>query len=150
MVPAASGCRAMASIAAATDLPSASAGPIEPIETAMTAPIIEMSLGSMYPPLSLLNAADGGSDEDCCEYGEDVGLYEADQDFENHKRNRHKQARERHNEGNNELAAHDIAEEADHQRKSPRHLREDIQRQHDELGFGEAGEITAKAARPHA
>jgi len=43
MVPAASGCRAMASIAAATERPSANAGPIEPIDTASAEAIVLMS-----------------------------------------------------------------------------------------------------------
>jgi len=45
-VPAASGCRAIASIAAATDRPSAKEGPIEPIDTATAAAIMLMSFAS--------------------------------------------------------------------------------------------------------
>src|SRR6266542_2858250 len=106
IVPAASGWRAIASMAAATDRPSASAGPIDPIETAMTAPIIEMSLGSIELPLSLLDTADGSANENGCEYGEDVALHEADQNFEHHERDRNEQSRQCHNETDDELSAH--------------------------------------------
>src|SRR3546814_21017313 len=52
MVPPASGCRAIASIAAAIARPSASAGPIEPIATAITAPMMLRVLASMGPPVA--------------------------------------------------------------------------------------------------
>src|SRR5487761_1176566 len=91
-VPAASGWRAIASMAAATERPSASAGPIDPIETARAAPMMEMSLASMEPPLSCFGVAERGADEDGGEDGEDVGLHQADQDLEGHQRDRNEEA----------------------------------------------------------
>src|ERR1019366_8959379 len=147
MVPAASGWRAIASIAAATERPSASAGPIEPTETAITAPMMLMSFGSMKPPLALLDAADSSADEDGCEHSEDVGLDDANQDLEDHERDRHEEAGERHHESDDKLSTHHVAEEADHERKGARHFRDDVERQHDELRFGEAREVAAEAPR---
>ena len=145
MVPAASGWRAIASIAAATERPSASAGPIEPIETAMTAPMMAMSFGVHGTSFILLSTSpSGGADEDGGEDGEDVGLHKADQDFEDHERDRHEQPGQSHDQGDDEFAAHDVAEEAHHEREGPRHLGEDVERQHDELRLGEAGEIAAQ------
>src|SRR3546814_14185333 len=95
-LPAASGWRAMASIAAATARPSASAGPIEPLDTASTAPMMLNSLGSMdRSPLACLDAAGGGAAKAGCEYGEDVGLPEAEHDLERHQRDRHEQPGQR-------------------------------------------------------
>src|SRR5690348_5336743 len=84
-VPAASGWRAMASMAAATERPSASAGPIDPTAIATAAQMMETSLASMETSLGIGGVADGGADEDGCEHAEDVGLHEAHQDFECHQ-----------------------------------------------------------------
>src|SRR5579871_1989615 len=149
-VPAASGWRAMASMAAAIDRPSARAGPMEPIETASTAPTMLMSLMSMRPPLASFASADGGADEDGCEHGEDVGLHEPDQELQHHERDRHEQAGERQDQRDHELAAHHVAEQAHHQGEGPRHLGNDIERQHDELRLGETGEVAERAQRSDA
>src|SRR6516164_9206285 len=89
MVPAASGCRAIASIAAATERPSARAGPIDPIETASAAAAMLISLTSMTHLLSL-KRIDGSPDEDRGEDSEDVGLHQPDEDRECHQRDGHK------------------------------------------------------------
>src|SRR6516164_8512195 len=131
MVPAASGWRAMASIAAATDLPSASAGPIEPIETAITAPMMLTSLASTKPPSCRFGTADCGTNENGCKHREDVGLNEADQDFQHHERDWNEQAGEGHNHRNHELPAHHVAEQAHHQGECTRYLGHDVEWQHD-------------------
>src|SRR5208337_4269719 len=145
MVPAASGCRAMASMAAATDRPSASAGPIEPMDTAMAAPMMETSFASMNTPLGFLCAADGGADEHSRKHGENVRLHDADENLERHERNRHEQPRQSHDERNHELSAHHVSEQTHHERERARHFGKDIERQHDELRFGESGEIAPKS-----
>src|SRR6185437_12763533 len=88
IVPAASGWRAIASMAAATDRPSPSAGPIEPIETATAAAMMLMTLGSIRPPGCCCGS--GGrlgscsSDEDRGQHREDIGLHHVDQQLEGH------------------------------------------------------------------
>src|SRR6516162_6202674 len=89
IVPAASGCRAIASIAAATERPSAKAGPIDPMETASAAAAMLMSLTSMTHLLSL-KRIDGGPNEDRGKNGEDVGLHQPDEDLEGHQWDGHK------------------------------------------------------------
>src|SRR5579862_5828217 len=122
----------MASMAEATDRPSARAGPIDPIETATTAPMMLTSFGSMRPPSGVPGAADGGADEDGCQYREDVGLDETDQDLQHHQRHRDEEPGKGNDEGDDELAAHDVPEQADHQREGPGDLGQDVERQHDE------------------
>src|SRR5579871_6728285 len=117
IVPAASGCRAIASIAAATERPSAKAGPIEPIETATAAAMMLTSFKSMESPSFFVDRCDRRTDEDRGEDREDVGLDEADQDLEDHEGDRHEQTGERHHQADHELAAHHVAEQPHHERE---------------------------------
>src|SRR5271157_2527086 len=123
-------------MAAATARPSASAGPIEPIDTAITAPIMAMSFASMELPLPFFHIARGGADEDGGQNCKNVSLHKADQYFENHERDGHEKPRESHHQRDDEFTAHDIAEEAQHEREGPRYLGQDVERQHDEFRFG--------------
>src|SRR3954447_15788900 len=115
-VPADSGWRAMASIAAATARPSARAGPIAPKETAMAAARM-LIIWIVMVASALLDGADRAADEDGGEDREDVGLDEAGQDLQGHQRDRHQQSGQRQDDGDDELAAHDVAEQAHHQRE---------------------------------
>src|SRR5918995_1350185 len=83
-VPAASGWRAIASIAAATARPSPSAGPIAPNATAIAAARMESCSTVMGSPP--LDAADAGAAEHRREHREDVGLDQTDQNLERHQR----------------------------------------------------------------
>src|SRR6516162_5892436 len=130
IVPAASGCRAIASIAAATERPSAKAGPIDPIETASAAAIMLMSLTSTTPSLGL-EVTDRGTDEDRGENRENVGLHQADEDFEGHQRDRDEQPGKRHDQRDDKLPTHHVAEQADHQREGAHDFGDDVERQHD-------------------
>ena len=87
------------------------------------------------------NVLDRGADENRCENGEDIGLHQANEDFERHQRDRHEQPGERHDQRDDELAAHHIAEQAHHQREGARHLGDEVERQHDQFRLGEAREI---------
>src|SRR6516165_2192254 len=142
IVPAASGCRAIASIAAATDRPSARAGPIEPIETASAATIVLISFMSIENSSAPLGGVNRGADEHRGERGEDVGLHQTDKDLEGHQRDRHKQPGKPHDERNDKLAAHDVAEEPYHQREGAGYFGDNVERQHDRLGLGEARQIS--------
>src|SRR5208337_83015 len=93
IVPAASGWRAMASMAAATARPSASAGPMEPTETAKAAPIIAISLASMKPPLSFFPIPGSSTDKNRSEDCKNVSLHEANQNLERHERDGHEKPR---------------------------------------------------------
>src|SRR5579859_833280 len=87
IVPAASGWRAMASIAAATARPSASAGPMAPNETAIAAAkMLTISVQFMTFPFRCGRSfsADGTADEHHGKHGEDVGLDAADQQLKRH------------------------------------------------------------------
>src|SRR4051812_17734175 len=129
-VPAASGWRAMASIAAATALPSASAGPMAPNDTAMAAH--SRLIASMDMKLTSFDGAHGAADEHGGKNGEDVGLDQTGQEFERHQRDRHEQAGQRDDDGDHEFAAHDVAEQAHHQGEGAGDLRQQVERQHDD------------------
>src|SRR5271166_626478 len=121
MVPAASGWRAMASIAAATARPSPSAGPIAPNDTAIAAAkMLTISIQFMifsFPSCWRASFTHCAADEHHGKHREYVGLDRSDEQVERHQRNWHKQAGKRENDANDENAAHDVAEQAHDQRK---------------------------------
>src|SRR5271167_1619024 len=157
-VPAESGCRAIASIAEATARPSPSAGATAPNDTAIAAAKMLTSwivLSMMF----LLSAGGGGrflpllgdcrADEDHCKHGEDVGLDGSGHDIEGHEGNRHEKAGQRQHDRANKDAAHDIAEEANDQRKDAGDLLDDVERDHDPCRLSKSAEVAGQSSRPH-
>ena len=55
-----------------------------------------------------------------------------------------KRPAKRQHDADDEDAAHDVAEQADHQREGPGDLGQEIERQHDPGRLGEVGEIAAE------
>src|SRR6185437_1515066 len=164
IVPAASGWRAIASIAAATERPSPSAGPIEPIETATAAAMMLMTFASIGLLSKLLHrccrardrfglirfATHCGADENGGEHKEDVRLHDADQKLERHERDRYEKPGKREHERDQEFPTHDVAEEAHHQGEGARDLRKHVEGQHDELRLSEDAEISQEPPGAHA
>src|SRR5512146_3024244 len=109
--PAASGCRAIPSMAAAMARPSASAGVIEPTATPTTAPIMLSIRTVTVGPPSLRDYADTATDIDRGKDTEDICLHQPDQDPECHEWNRHQQSGERHDDCHHKFSAHDVAEQ---------------------------------------
>ena len=135
IVPADSGWRAIASMAAAMARPSARAGPRAPKETAIVAAMMLMNCGVMRKvPLGLDRfGADRGADIDGREDGKDIGLDESDHDAEDHEGYGDEQAREDQDDADDEFVAHDVAEQAHHQRESARDLRKHVERKEDRV-----------------
>src|SRR5271157_6579363 len=156
IVPAASGWRAIASIAEATALPSPRPGPIAPRPTASAAEkMLTAWMRSFTSCRSLSRGvagrlgplAHGGADENGRENREDVSLHRAGQQIERHQRDRHEEAGERENDANDEDAAHHVAEQAHDQGESAGELLDDVERNHHPGRLGVSRQIPPQAPR---
>jgi hypothetical protein len=129
IVFAASGCRAIASIAAATARPFGKRGPEGPegdrqggAEDAGQVEIIHhilfrLGVGAVGGRGVGHVALDRCGDEHHRQNREDVGLYQSDKHIERHQRDRNQQPRQRGHDPNDENTAHHIAEQAHEHRK---------------------------------
>src|SRR5699024_1058882 len=143
---AASGCWAMADMAAAAARPSPSAAPNEPMATVRPAVRMEMVATMASSVMAFLVFDSFVIGHGCCniyrgQNGKDVCLYHAGDQAEHLHQDRKEEGGNRQQNGGDDGTTHDISVQSDGQRHRPGHFILDVERQQHPTGLQELAYI---------